>query len=97
MAQTVIAKFKLSSPDKVEQWKELSEKIQAGISQADGFISRDTGVDAEGNYYCVVKFDSKQQREANMKKAMEEFPELFTTFAEVVDMSTMTKTEIDLS
>jgi antibiotic biosynthesis monooxygenase (ABM) superfamily enzyme len=97
MAQTVIAKFKLVSPEMGDQWKELSNQIQAGISQADGFISRDTGVDEEGNLYCIVKFESKEQREANMKTAMENFPALFEKFTEVVDMSTMTKTEINLN
>ena len=95
MAQTVVAKFKLQE-GKEDAWKELSDQIQAGISQADGFISRDTGADEEGNHYCIVKFETKEQREANMKAAMEQFPQLFETFAQVVDMSTMTKTEIDL-
>jgi len=95
MTSIVIAKFKLQEGQEAA-WAELSEGIQAGISQAPGFISRDAGSDEEGNHYCIVKFDSKEQREASQKAAQEAHPEMFEKFGQIVDMQTMTKTELDV-
>ena len=96
MAQIVIAKFKLKNPDLEDQWQELSTGIQQGISQAPGFISRDTGVDEKGVHYCVVKFNSREEREKNMKKSQKMFPEMFKKFNDIVDIDTMEKIEIEL-
>jgi len=96
MTQIVIAKFKLNSQDLEESWQELSAGIQKGISQAPGFISRDTGVDESDTHYCIVKFNSKKEREENMKKSQELHPEMFEQFAKIVNMSTMEKTEIEV-
>ncbi len=96
MSQVVIAKFKLNNPDLETQWQELSAGIQQGISQAPGFISRDTGIDEDDTHYCIVKFNSKEEREENMKKSQKMFPEMFEKFAKIVDMTTMEKTEINI-
>jgi antibiotic biosynthesis monooxygenase (ABM) superfamily enzyme len=96
MVNVIIAKFKLNEGQEAA-WAELSAQIQAGMSQAPGFISRDTGADAEGNNYCVVRFETKEQREASMKQAMEKAPESFEAFGKAVDMSTMEKMEFDVA
>ncbi len=92
-----IAKFKLVDNNLEEKWNELSKKIQTGMTQADGFISRDTGKDEQGNFYCIVKFETIEQKEKNMREAEKQYPEMFKVFSELVDMSTMTKVNLTLN
>ncbi|QKQ24312.1 hypothetical protein HUE58_04060 [Candidatus Ruthia endofausta] len=47
----VIMSFELNNQDLVNDWKTLSKKIDEDIAKADGFISRDSGVDEDGRVY----------------------------------------------
>ena len=97
MAITTIVKFNLVDTSLENDWNELSSKIQMGISQSDGFISRDTGKDVDGNFYCIVKFESAEQSQKNMENAEKNYPEMFEAFGKIVDMASMKKTVVELN
>ena len=53
-AYTIIESFKLHD-EQLENWKELSKKIDTDIAKVEGFISRDSGIDSDSRVYCLVK------------------------------------------
>ena len=55
---TIISSFELHE-GQLENWKELSKNIDTDIAKAEGFISRDSGIDADNRIYCIVKWESK--------------------------------------
>lgn len=90
------AKFKLLSEDKKDAWQTMSDQIAEQLKSVDGFISRDAGYDAEGNGYCIVKWENKDAQAAFHKVLETEMKEEMKAFAEIVDMKTMTGTKIEL-
>ncbi len=57
---TIIESFKLHD-GQLESWKEPSKNIDTDIAKAEGFISRDSGIDADSRVYCIVKWESYEQ------------------------------------
>ena len=49
----VIESFELHE-GQLDNWKEFSKEIDEGISKAEGFISRDSGINEDKRVYCVV-------------------------------------------
>ncbi|SFV89531.1 hypothetical protein MNB_SUP05-SYMBIONT-7-268 [hydrothermal vent metagenome] len=71
---------------------QLSEEIDKDIAKAEGFISRDSGVDEDGRVYCLVKWQSKKHQE-NFRKALEvreEYSEMMQRFGSIANMETAT-------
>jgi len=41
----------------LENWKKLSKEINNDLTNVEGFISRDSGVDENNRVYCLVKWE----------------------------------------
>ena len=91
----VIATLKLNDENLLEDWKVISEDINADLAGVDGFISRDSARGEDGLIYCILKWESKAQQEKFMSELMsrtdEESQKMFTEFGRVVNMESMTK------
>ena len=94
---TIIASFKLHD-GQLENWKELSKNIDTDIAKAEGFISRDSGIDADRRVYCIVKWESKTHQEAFMKQLMasEGADEMMKYFSSIANMETEIRNEVDI-
>ena len=93
-----IVSFELNSEELLKDWKVLSREIDEDISQAEGFVSRDSGMDENGRVYCLVKWQSeahqknfRQQLEAN-----ENWPKTMERFGAIANMSTMTPNNLEI-
>ncbi len=86
----VIASFELH-PDQLDNWKTLSKEISKDMTKADGFISRDSGIDENGLVYCLVKWQSKTHQEAFMKalEARDTWEQTMAHFSSIANMETM--------
>ena len=96
MAITTIVNFKLVDNKLEDKWYEMSANIQAGISRSEGFILRDTGKDENGNYYCIIKFESAELADKNKIEAQKKYPEMFELFNKIVDVKTMSFVRVNL-
>ncbi|BBB24264.1 hypothetical protein CVFO_1145 [Isorropodon fossajaponicum endosymbiont JTNG4] len=88
----VIMSFELNNQDLMNDWKTLSKEIDEDIAKADGFISRDSGVDEDGRVYCLVKWQSKVHH-ANFTKLFEtreQWPQMMAYFCNIANMETST-------
>ncbi len=93
----VIESFELYD-GQLDNWKELSKEIDADISKADGFISRDSGIDNENRVYCLVKWKSKDHQEAFMRqlKARDDWENIMKYFSNIANMETDKRQEIEI-
>ncbi|MCK5917715.1 MAG: antibiotic biosynthesis monooxygenase [Cocleimonas sp.] len=94
---TIIESFKLHD-GQLENWKELSKNIDTDIAKAEGFISRDSGIDADSRVYCIVKWESKANQEAFMKQLMagEGANEMIKHFGSIANMETEIRNEVEI-
>ena len=83
--------FELKDKNLLDDWKALSKEIDEDIAKADGFISRDSGMDEAGRVYCLVKWQTKAHQEKFMQQltAREEWPKMMEYFGSIADMETM--------
>ena len=94
---TIIESFELHN-GQLENWKELSKTIDADIAKAEGFVSRDSGIDADSRIYCIVKWESKAHQEAFMKNFMSQdgAEEMMKHFGSIANMETETRQEVEI-
>lgn len=94
----LIMSFNLNDENLTGDWQILSKEIDADIAKADGFISRDSGIDEQGRVYCLVKWQSKSHQEAFRKvlEASEEWPQMMQRFSAIVNMETVTDQMIEV-
>ena len=94
---TIIESFELHE-GQLENWKELSKSIDTDIAKAEGFISRDSGIDPDSRVYCIVKWESKTHQETFMKNLMsqEGSDEMMKHFGSIANMETEIRQEIDI-
>lgn len=89
----ILVKFVLTEGAKIEDWKKMSDGITADMKGTDGLQFRESAVDEKGNVYCILKWDTIEQRTVfhdNMMKEMEENPEIMKEFSKVADMESFT-------
>ena len=89
----ILVKFVLNEGVKIEDWKKMSDGITADMKGADGLQFRESAVDEKWNVYCILKWDTIEQRTVfhdNMMKKFKEKPEIMEAFWKVVDMETFT-------
>jgi hypothetical protein len=98
MAHLVIASFELNQIELLEDWKTLSAEIDKDIAQAEGFVSRDSGIDENSQVYCIVKWASKEHQESFMQvlQAKPEWPETMAHFSKIVNMDSMKSEKLEL-
>ena len=96
-AYFVIESFELHD-EQLDNWIKLSKEIDEDISQADGFISRDSGIDESKRVYCLVKWESKAHQEAFMKKlvAGDDWENMMRYFGSIANMETDKRQEIEI-
>ncbi|MEE9327974.1 MAG: hypothetical protein V3U71_11865 [Cocleimonas sp.] len=94
---TIIESFELHE-GQLENWKALSEEIDKDIAKAEGFVSRDSGIDAEDRVYCIVKWESKAHQEGFMENfmAQEGADEMMKQFGSIANMETETRKEVEI-
>jgi len=94
---TVIVSFELHD-GQLENWKELSKEIDTGIAKAEGFVSRDSGIDSDDRVYCIVKWEAKAHQEAFMEALMsqEGSDELMQRFGSIGNMETEKRQEVNI-
>ena len=94
---TIIESFELHD-GQLENWKELSKTIDTDIAKAEGFISRDSGIDADSRVYCIVKWESKAHQETFMAKFMsqEGADDMMKHFGSIANMETEIRQEVDI-
>lgn len=93
-----IVSFELNDKDLLKDWKILSKEIDEDIAKADGFISRDSGMDESGRVYCLVKWQSEahQQNFRQQLEARESWPKTMERFGAIANMSTMTPNNLEI-
>jgi len=91
----VIESFELHE-GQLDNWKQLSKEIDGDISKADGFISRDSGIDENKRVYCVVKWKSKKHQEKFMEQltAGDDWENMMNHFGSIANMDTDQRQEI---
>ncbi|SMN00396.1 hypothetical protein SPONN_1650 [uncultured Candidatus Thioglobus sp.] len=94
----VIMSFELNDKNLMDDWKALSKEIDEDIAKAEGFISRDSGVDEDGRVYCLVKWKSKMHQE-NFRTQLEartDYAEIMQDFARIGNMETSVNQMIEV-
>ena len=90
-----MATLKLKDENFLEDWKAVSEKINADFVGVDGFISRDSLRGKDGLIYCIIKWETEAKQEKFMTELMsqteEERQKMFAEFERIVDIQSMTK------
>lgn len=89
----VLVKFVLNEGVKIEDWKKMSDGITEDMKGTDGLQFRESAVDEKGNVYCILKWDTLEQRNVffdNMQKEFKEKPEIMEAFWKLANMETMT-------
>ena len=89
----ILVKFELNEGVKIEDWKKMSDGITADMKGTDGLISRESAVDEKWNVYCILKWDTIEQRTVfhdNMMKEMDEKPEMMEEFGKLANMESFT-------
>ncbi|CAB5501573.1 hypothetical protein THERMOT_1449 [Bathymodiolus thermophilus thioautotrophic gill symbiont] len=94
----VIMSFELNEKDLIDDWTALSKEIDEDIAKADGFISRDSGIDEHGRVYCLVKWQSKAHQETFKKllEARQEWPQMMQHFSSIVNIETSINQAIEI-
>ena len=91
----VIAKLSLNEESLLEDWKNISAKIDADLESVDGFISRDSVRGEDGLIYCILKWQSKAHQEKFMadltSRTDEQSVAMFAEFARVVNVEGMSR------
>ncbi len=92
-----IMSFELNEKSLINDWIALSKEIDENIVKADGFISRDSGIDENGRVYCLVKWQSKTHQETFRKllESREEWSQMMQKFS-IVNMETSTNQAIEV-
>ena len=93
----VIESFELHD-GQLENWKKLSSEIDKDIAKADGFISRDSGIDGNNRVYCLVKWKSKGHQEAFMQEltSRDDWDSMMEYFGSIANMETDQRQEIEI-
>lgn len=93
----VIESFELHD-GQLDNWKKLSKEIATDIAQAPGFISRDSGIDANNRVYCLVKWQSKSHQQAFMQQleARDGWEDMLGHFGSIANMQTDKRQEIEI-
>ncbi len=93
----VIESFELHE-NQLDNWVKLSAEIDQDIAKADGFISRDSGIDEDNRVYCLVKWESRAQQEAFMAEltSREDWDEMMGYFGTIANLETNRRQEIEL-
>ena len=93
----VIVSFELHK-GQLENWQTLSKEIYQDLKTADGFISRDSGIDENKRVYCLVKWQSKTQQESNMKRleSGDNWGNTMARFGSIANMDTMQSNNLDI-
>ena len=89
----VLIKFELNKWVRIEDWKKMSDWITADMQWTDWLQFRESAVDEKGNVYCILKWDTIEQRTVfhdNMMKEMDEKPEMMEEFGKIANMKTFT-------
>ena len=89
----IIVKFVLNEGVKIEEWKTLSDQITADMKGTDGLQFRNSAVDEKWNVYCILKWDTLEQRTVffdKMQKDFKENPEKMAWFWKIANMESMT-------
>jgi len=83
---------------KLDDWKKLSEEINNDLSNVEGFISRDSGIDENNRVYCLVKWESKahQKKFRKQLESRENWNEMMNYFGSIVDVKTEKRNAVDL-
>ena len=94
---TIIESFELHD-GQLKNWKKLSKTIDIDIAKAEGFVSRDSGIDADNRVYCIVKWESKAHQETFMEKFMsqEGADEMMKHFGSIANMETEIRKEVEI-
>jgi hypothetical protein len=94
---TIVESFELHE-GQLENWKALSKNIDIDIAKAAGFVSRDSGIDADDRVYCIVKWESKAHQVAFMENLMaqEGSDEMMKQFGSIANMETEIRKEVEL-
>ena len=95
---TQLVSFKLKEESMLDSWKEMSKHITTAMNQgAAGLISRESGMDGEGNVYCILQWETKEQMKASQEAFQSgDFEEEKKKFEALVDMSTMKQSLVEL-
>jgi len=82
----------------LDNWKNLSKEINNDLTNVEGFISRDSGIDENNRVYCLVKWESKAHQEKFRKQleSRENWNEMMNYFGSVVDVKTEKRNSVDL-
>lgn len=94
----VIVSFELNEKALIDDWKTLSKEIDEDIAKADGFISRDSGIDENGRVYCLVKWCSKTHQETFKKQleSRQEWSQTMQRFSSIGNIETSTNQTIEI-
>jgi len=94
----IMLSFELNDKSLSNDWKTLSQEIDEDIAQADGFISRDFGIDENARVYCLVKWQSEthQQNFRQQLEARKSWPKNMERFGAIANVSTMTSHNLEI-
>ncbi len=87
----IVVSFGLNDESLMDDWKKMSSKISADLEGADGFIYRDSAIGEDKKVYCILKWNSNEQRQKfrTELESMKEWPEMMASFSRIVNMQTM--------
>lgn len=90
--------FELNDKGLLDDWKVLSKEIDEDVSGVKGFVSRDSGIDEQGDMYCLLKWQSRTYHEAYLKQleSRDDWPKIMENFGRIVNMETTTFKNIEL-
>ena len=82
----------------LDNWKNLSNEINNDLTNVEGFMSRDSGIDENNRVYCLVKWKSKSHQEKFRKQleSRENWNEMMNYFGSIVNIKTEKRNSIDL-
>jgi len=85
-----LASFELNEGVTTEEWEKMSDHINNDLQGVDGFVYRDSAKGEDGKYYCILKWESREQAEVMQKKLeSDEFKGAMEAFAKIANMATM--------
>ncbi len=92
MAKVIImVSFELNNINLLLDWEDMSKMITKDLSTVDGFVSRDSVIGEDKKVYCLVKWDSIEQKQAfNTEfESRAEYQEMMAKFAKIANIKTM--------
>ncbi len=94
----IIMSFELHNLQLISDWKILSKEIDEDIAKAEGFVSRDSGIDEQGRVYCLVKWQTKAHQESfrQQLESREQWPQMMAYFASIANMETVNTQVIEI-